>query len=672
MPGHDAHGSAKRRRTLETLAVKNRSGRAPFGAVDGNTLADRARQPSSRQGKKSERALSPADVQARDRFEPAPPSPMDAEMDAWDGGEADDAPFGVSESFHEWLTRVGLRGPLDPDRGGTLVSAGQREELQRVWGDAAETETLRRLVENLKDGELEMARREQAANERAAAEFEAATETAWRGRLEAASDAELRAKEALSAHERAVHAAEAEVREERRTARDAVSASDALRTRLDAATREATREADRAAGLEEELRKASEQASAAERALAVVRRERLAAEETLRAELASRTEGFAAEREAYHATRDEAAERERARHAEALARARAEARDLRAAAASAAERLRETTRDGADGKAALKQALALREAEAEAGRRSAGEAHRRLRAAEDTVARLEARAGELRAAAEAKIGALERALASAKASASAAEAAEAVAEEGAAKMKRAAAEAVANAEAKARDAQRLAEAAVRRAEGEAEAAKASARAACDASRAKDESLPANDALRSALERITNAHASAVARAEAAERRGDALREELAATKRAAAAAATRVARAVADARGGGASSSRTEAKALELKHVRSERVLPEAAAAAGVEKTLLEKKVTENETPSAGASATPEDRRDPLQTRYASVTPRARSRASLRASRGAARPQSPAEDTRSPGTELRRRAIAMGMRASPFAPKRKR
>ena len=44
MPGHDAHGSAKRRRTLETLAVKNRSGRAPFGAVDGNTLAHRARQ----------------------------------------------------------------------------------------------------------------------------------------------------------------------------------------------------------------------------------------------------------------------------------------------------------------------------------------------------------------------------------------------------------------------------------------------------------------------------------------------------------------------------------------------------------------------------------------------------------------------------------------------------
>jgi len=67
------------------------------------------------------------------------------------------------------------------------------------------------------------------------------------------------------------------------------------------------------------------------------------------------------------------------------------------------------------------------------------------------------------------------------------------------------------------------------------------------------------------------------------------------------------------------------------------------------------------------------DEADPLQTRYASITPRTRSRASLRASHGAARPLlSPAEDTRSPGTELRRRAIAMGMRASPFAPKRKR
>ena len=111
---------------------------------------------------------------------------------------------------------------------------------------------------------------------------------------------------------------------------------------------------------------------------------------------------------------------------------------------------------------------------------------------------------------------------------------------------------------------------------------------------------------------------------------------------------------------------------MELERVLQERVA-EAAAAAGVEKN---RKVTENETPSAGA-ADPEDPKDPedpdpLQTRYASVTPRARSRASLRASRGAARPQSPAEDTRSPGTELRRRAIAMGMRASPFASKRKR
>ena len=672
MLGHDPHGSAKRRRTLEALAMKNRPGRAPFGAVDRNTLTGRAPHPSSRQRKKSERALSPADVRARDAFEPAPPSPMDAEMDAWDGGEADDAPFGVSEPFHEWLTRVGLRGPLDPDRGGTLVSARQREELQRVWDDAAETETLRRLVENLKDGELEMARREQAANERMAAETEAATETAWRDRFEAASDAELRAKEALDAREHAVDAAEAEVREERRAARDAESASDALRTRLDAATRAAARQAERAAGLEEELREVNAKVFAAERALSQATRERVSTEERLRSELASTAEGFAAERDAYHATRDRAAERERTRHAEALERLRSEARDLRAAAASAEERLRATAQDGVDGKAALKQALALREAEAEEGRRSAGESRDRLRAAEASVARLEAQTRELRAAAEREIGALERALASAKASASAAETAEAVAEETAAKMKRAAAEAVANAEAKAREAQRAAEAAVRRAEAEAEAAKASARAARDAERAAVQSLPANSALRSALERVTNAHAEAVARAEAAERRGDALRDELAATKRAAAAAATGIARAVADARGGGA--PRLDAKEAELKRVethvaeaetrlRSLRRDAEAAVAAN------QKEAVARNVPSADAA-------DPLQTRYASITPRTRSRASLRtslrASHCAATAQSPEEDVRSPGTELRRRAIAMGMRASPFASKRKR
>ena len=57
----------------------------------------------------------------------------------------------------------------------------------------------------------------------------------------------------------------------------------------------------------------------------------------------------------------------------------------------------------------------------------------------------------------------------------------------------------------------------------------------------------------------------------------------------------------------------------------------------------------------------------------ASVTPRTRSRTSLRLSHGIpnAANQSPGE-FRSPGTELRRRAIAMGLRASPFAAKRKR
>ena len=272
--------------------------------------------------------------------------------------EEDDAPFGVSESFHEWLTRVGLRGPLDPDRGGTLVSARQREELQRVWGDAAETETLRRLVENLKDGELEMARMTQAAHERATRELEAETETAWRGRLEAASDAERSAKEELHAREAAVDAAEAEVREERRAARDAAEASDALRSRLEAATRASNVASQRASCLEDELREAKAEVTHAGRALARAKQERDALEQNLRMELASQREGFEQERDAYHKTRDDAAARERVRHNELVERLRSENRDLRAAAASAAERLRLTTRDGADGKAALKQALA--------------------------------------------------------------------------------------------------------------------------------------------------------------------------------------------------------------------------------------------------------------------------------------------------------------------------
>ena len=56
-------------------------------------------------------------------------------------------------------------------------------------------------------------------------------------------------------------------------------------------------------------------------------------------------------------------------------------------------------------------------------------------------------------------------------------------------------------------------------------------------------------------------------------------------------------------------------------------------------------------------------------------TPRTRARTSLRLSHGPA-PAALSEDAsppaHSPATELRRRARAMGMRASPFAPKRKR
>ena len=63
-----------------------------------------------------------------------------------------------------------------------------------MWSAAVEVETLRKLVENLKDSELEIARTEGLAMQGWTADFEAATATAWRGRVEAASAAEIAAK----------------------------------------------------------------------------------------------------------------------------------------------------------------------------------------------------------------------------------------------------------------------------------------------------------------------------------------------------------------------------------------------------------------------------------------------------------------------------------------------
>jgi hypothetical protein len=85
---------------------------------------------------------------------------MDAEM-PYD----EDMDFGAQESFGDWLGRCGLRGPADANsaHGSVKISQKQRDELEHVWCNAAEADTLRRLVENLKDSELDIARREQLA-----------------------------------------------------------------------------------------------------------------------------------------------------------------------------------------------------------------------------------------------------------------------------------------------------------------------------------------------------------------------------------------------------------------------------------------------------------------------------------------------------------------------------
>ena len=130
---------------------------------------------------------------------------MDAEM-SYD----DDVNFGAQESFGDWLARCGLRGPADASAHGSLrISQSQRDELELVWCNAAEADTLRRLVENLKDSELDIARREQLANGAWAHDFEEATAKAWSGKVEAASAAEMAAKAELDRKAREAEAAAA-------------------------------------------------------------------------------------------------------------------------------------------------------------------------------------------------------------------------------------------------------------------------------------------------------------------------------------------------------------------------------------------------------------------------------------------------------------------------------
>ena len=196
---------AKRRRTLETMALKKlaarkaghdrgRFARPPFAAVDANASPPPAASVVGGVARVPRRRV---------QFPPAPPprapgsAPSPTPMDA-EAGDDEDVSFGARESFASWLARVGLRGPHDADRGETRITAAQREELERLWCGAAETDALRVLVENLKDGELEMARREQAAAEGWAEDFERATESAWRDRVRAASAAEDAARRELA------------------------------------------------------------------------------------------------------------------------------------------------------------------------------------------------------------------------------------------------------------------------------------------------------------------------------------------------------------------------------------------------------------------------------------------------------------------------------------------
>ena len=87
--------------------------------------------------------------------------------------------------------------------------------MEHVWCNAAEADTLRRLVENLKDSELDIARREQLANGAWAHDFEEATAKAWSGKVKAASAAEMAAKAELDRKAREAEAAAAVAAAER-------------------------------------------------------------------------------------------------------------------------------------------------------------------------------------------------------------------------------------------------------------------------------------------------------------------------------------------------------------------------------------------------------------------------------------------------------------------------
>ena len=334
----------------------------------------------------------------------------------------------------------------------------------------------------------------------------------------------------------------------------------------------------------------------------------------------------------------------RARPMSASARRGAGARARRgapicAAAASAAERLRETTRDGADGKAALKQAR--RRSARRRSRHSpplrAGEAHRRLRAAEDTVARLEARAGDA-ARRRRPRSAPERALQRARRRRRARRRLRRRSREELPPMKRAAAEAVANARGQRRRAASGGDGGAPR-RGRSRGGEVARGARREQGQRRVPSMRTTLLRSRPGERITNV---------CTPRRWRARRRRRGAETRSAKNSPPRSAPPPPPRRASRAPSPTRAAAALLLRGRRRRLWNQNTFVRNALFRKRRRRQARENSSRKeshgkrdaergAAHPEDPEDRRDPLQTRYASVTPRARSRASLRARRAAPR-----------------------------------
>ena len=382
---------------------------------------------------------------------------MDAEM-PYD----EDMDFGAQESFGDWLGRCGLRGPADANsaHGSVRISQKQRDELEHVWCNAAEADTLRRLVENLKDSELDIARREQLANGAWAHDFEEATAKAWSGKVEAASAAEMLARNELNRKAREAEEAAAAAAAERCQAAAMAVESGELRGELREAMMAAEGQQRRAERLEADVRDAAIESQDLAKRLDDARRALTDAEQRASAAQAHAAQAEAAahaERAAYEESVARSMDSERAAAAARLAAASREAEVARTESSQLRQemsaRLESMSKDGEDGKAALRAAIAVREKEVEHSRRTAGEAQRVTREMEQTIAELEGKMGELRRAAETRVTELERELNVTRSALDEAAKGKAAAEEGAVTLRRRAERALAEANAKAVEAQ---------------------------------------------------------------------------------------------------------------------------------------------------------------------------------------------------------------------------